>query len=216
MRYLLEDRRIDPTLDENFALRLASQSGHLEVGPNQNKLYSFFVPMAMVLILFVRLSDCYYKMTGLILLHVIILLLGFQPKTITLKWLNSYYKIHVLILPPKVPSLTLPFCLYLTYLGNITLQITSEYGNTELVRLLLSDRRVDPSAEDSLAIKVACEAGNTEVHRQPSNPNRGTSLLQHDFDFLVLLHGLSKTTFRWSNCFLEMEGLIQLLRMIIL
>ena len=43
------------------------------------------------------------------------------------------------------------------------LEEASENGHTEVVRLLLTDPRVDPAAEDNCAIRYASRNGHTEV-----------------------------------------------------
>jgi ankyrin repeat protein len=52
------------------------------------------------------------------------------------------------------------------------IEIASYYGRTEVVRLLLSDNRVDPSACDSYAIKWASQNGHDKVVRLLLSDNR--------------------------------------------
>lgn len=47
--------------------------------------------------------------------------------------------------------------------ANNRLQIASEHGDTKIVELLLKNPRVDPSANDNLAIHVASQNGHSEV-----------------------------------------------------
>jgi hypothetical protein len=41
--------------------------------------------------------------------------------------------------------------------------MASEKGHTDVVKLLLADSRVDPTADDNYAIKKASEKGHTDV-----------------------------------------------------
>ena len=46
---------------------------------------------------------------------------------------------------------------------NSAIRLASENGHTDIVKLLLADSRVDPSAEDNSAICMASEEGHTDV-----------------------------------------------------
>jgi len=48
------------------------------------------------------------------------------------------------------------------FLHNSKLTLTSE----EIVKLLLADPRVDPSADSNYAIRFACESGHLEIGQQ--------------------------------------------------
>jgi ankyrin repeat protein len=48
-------------------------------------------------------------------------------------------------------------------LDNAALRYAAENGHIEIVSLLLSDSRVDPSARDNEALKYAARKGHTEV-----------------------------------------------------
>ena len=58
------------------------------------------------------------------------------------------------------------------YKNNTTIEIASRCGNTEVVRLLLSDNRVDPSANDNFAIQGASMNGCVDVVRLLLSDNR--------------------------------------------
>jgi ankyrin repeat protein len=58
------------------------------------------------------------------------------------------------------------------YKNDTAIQIASYYGCTEVVQLLLSDNRVDPSAHENYAIRKASEKGHVEVVRLLLSDNR--------------------------------------------
>ena len=47
--------------------------------------------------------------------------------------------------------------------SNYAIRWASANGHIDVVRLLLSDKRVDPSADNNIAIRCASEHGHTEV-----------------------------------------------------
>jgi len=57
-------------------------------------------------------------------------------------------------------------------LNNFAIQYASEHGHLEVVKLLLSDKRVDPAAKDNFAIRLASGKGHLEVVKLLSSDKR--------------------------------------------
>ena len=55
---------------------------------------------------------------------------------------------------------------------NAAIRWASNYGHTEVVKLLLSDRRVDPSDDNNATIRWASKYGHTEVVKLLTNDER--------------------------------------------
>jgi len=47
--------------------------------------------------------------------------------------------------------------------SNWTIQKSSQFGHTDVVRLLLVDSRLDPTVDDNYAILISCENGHAAV-----------------------------------------------------
>ena len=94
---------------------------------------------------------------------------GHIPKVLCKKYNNKiivwkdYYKILYDIGDPSTDN-------------NKAIQVASEKGQTEIVRLLLNDRRTDPLVDGNYAIKWATIKGHTEIVKLLSADNRDNPL----------------------------------------
>ena len=151
----LIDKGFDPSIDDNYAIQLASYNGHTEVvklllddprvDPTVGNNFA------------IRMSSEYN--------HPDVVKLLLQDERVDPSTLNNYavrwssYKGHtkvvkMLLDDPRVdPSAK----------DNYAIMSAADHGHTEVVKLLLDDPRVDPTAIDNQAIRWASFNAHTEV-----------------------------------------------------
>ena len=157
VRKLLEDPRVDPTVNDNWAIQVASDNGHLEVvrllladprvDPSADDNWAIR-----------QASENDH-------LEVVRLLLA-DPRvdpSVDDNWVirqaseNGQTEIvRLLLADPRVDP---------SDKDNWAIRRASENGQTEVVRLLLADPRVDPSDKDNYALRQANLGGHFEVVR---------------------------------------------------
>ena len=157
VRLQLQDCRVDPRANDNYAIRLASQYGNTEVvrlllqdprvDPSADNNYAIKIA----------------SLNG----HTEVVRLLLQDPRVDPGTANNYAirqasedghteVVRLLLQNPRVdPGVN----------DNYSIQKASAKGHTEVVRLLLQDPRVDPSAENSYAIQIASRNSHTEVVR---------------------------------------------------
>ena len=152
---LLQDGRVDPGAQDNYAIRLASQKGHLEIvrillqdcRVDPGAAYNYAIRFA--------------SKKG----HLEIVRLLLQDSRVnpcaecneSIRWAseNGHLEIVRLLLQDSRidPGAQ----------DNYAIKIASLCGYLEIVRLLLQDSRVDPAAKDNYAIKSASAKGHLEI-----------------------------------------------------
>ncbi len=157
VKLLLTNPKVNPTVKDNQAIRLASLNGHLEVvrlllndprvDPAAGNSYAIRRASA----------NGYTEVVRLLLNDPRVDPAAENNEAIQLASLNGYLEVVRLLLnDPRVDPAAI---------NNYVIRVASRDGYLEVVRLLLNDPRVDPAAENNLAIRWASRNGRTEVVR---------------------------------------------------
>ena len=155
VRLLLQDKRVDPTVNNNDALRVASRNGHLEV---------------VKLLLQDKRVDPSANNNGAIGFaseygHLEVVKLLLQDKKVypsavdnyAIRWasLNGHLEVvKFLLLDKRVDP---------SDRNNFAIREASKNGHLEVVKILLQDERVDPSDDNNYAIRYASRNGHQQV-----------------------------------------------------
>lgn len=183
---LLDDRRVDPSADDNYAIAVASQAGHIavvnrllddaRVDPSADNNFAIraaslngHTPVVARLLADPRVDPSadnnfairFAAQNG----HapVVDRLLS-EPRVEPRVNRNNIIKVasqngHAAVVERLLSDERIDPSVD----GNIAIKIASQYGHAPVVELLLSDPRVDPSVDDNTPIKVASQAGYIAV-----------------------------------------------------
>jgi len=151
----LLNKGIDPTIDNNYSIRMASENGHTDVvklllqdervDPSDDSNYA------------IRMSseNGHTGVVKLLLQDERVDPSAYNGRAIRMSSENGHIGVVKLLLQDQRvdPSTT----------SNLSIIGSSEYGHTEIVKLLLQDGRVDPSANKNYSIKWAYGNGHTDI-----------------------------------------------------
>jgi ankyrin repeat protein len=152
---LLDDTRVDPSADNNFAIRAASLNGHTHVvvrlladprvdpSADNNFAIRFAAQNGHAPVVDLLLSDS--RVDPRVNRNNIIKVASQNGHVAVVDRLLGDARID--------PSVD----------GNIAIKIASQYGHAHIVDRLLADPRVDPSIDDNAPIKVSSQAGHIAV-----------------------------------------------------
>lgn len=183
---LLDDHRVDPSADDNYAIAVASQAGHIavvnrllddtRVDPSTDNNFAIraaslngHTPVVVRLLADPRVDPSadnnfairFASQNG----HtpVVDRLLS-DPRVEPRVNRNNVIKVasqngHVAVIDRLLADPRVDPSVD----GNIAIKIASQYGHAQVVERLLADPRVDPSIDDNIPIKVASQSGHVEV-----------------------------------------------------
>lgn len=152
---LLQDKRVDPSVDNNYLIQLALEKGYFKivelllrdsrVDPSTNNNYA------------IRFASQYghTEVVKLLLADPRVDPSALNNTAIQFAAVNGHLEVvKLLLLHPKVDP---------TADKDVAIRFASRNGHTEVVKLLLSCPQVNPGVADNFAIKVACENGHVKV-----------------------------------------------------
>uniref|UniRef100_A0A6C0CL55 Ankyrin repeat protein n=1 Tax=viral metagenome TaxID=1070528 RepID=A0A6C0CL55_9ZZZZ len=152
---VLADPRVDPSADNNYTIRLASDSGHTEIV--ERLLADPRVDPSALNNEAIRLAseNGYTEIVEILLADPRVDVFADNNWGIKFASKKGHTEIvQILLADPRVdPSAD----------NNLPIRFASKNGHTEIVKMLLSDPRVDPSADNNWAIIVASQNGHTEI-----------------------------------------------------
>ena len=155
IKLLMQDERVDPSSDDNWAITYASQNGHLEIvkilmqdkrvdpSANNNWPITYASQNGRLEIVKILMQDKRVDPSAENNLAI---------KRASLK---GHLEIVTILMQDKRvdPSAE----------NNQAIKWASCNGHLEIVKILMQDKRVDPSAEDNLAIRYASQNGYLET-----------------------------------------------------
>jgi len=155
IKYLLKDIRFDPSINNNFAIRVASMNGNFDV-------------VNLLLLSDLRIdpgADNHAIRLASLNGHIEVVKLLLSDSRVDPSAENNYAiriasaKGHIDV----VKLLLSDSRFYPSAQYNAAIRMASAKGHIEVVKLLLSDSRVDPSDRNNNAIKWASENGHVDV-----------------------------------------------------
>lgn len=159
---LLKDKRVDPTGGGfNFPIREASREGHLEI-------LKLLLNDKRVRNNMLKTDKRYYENQLKGLNESVTNYLKPRPKDDILKSIKSLSDKEKMIKACEYGITWLVQELLdngfdPSYNHNISIYTASNYGHTNIVKILIDDKRVDPSDSDNGSIRIAYHAGNKEI-----------------------------------------------------
>ena len=183
---LLDDHRVDPSADDNYAIAVASQAGHIavvnrllddtRVDPGTDNNFAIraaslngHTPVVVRLLADPRVDPSadnnfairFASQNG----HApVVERLLADPRVEPRVNRNNVIKVasqngHVAVIDRLLADPRIDPSVD----GNIAIKIASQYGHAKVVDRLLADPRVDPSIDDNIPIKVASQSGHVAV-----------------------------------------------------
>ncbi len=152
IKVLLTDQRADPSIDDNSAIRKASENGHTEI---VKLLLADPYPYILIVANQAASVDDHTYFEQLLVADKRVDPSSKNNKAIRMASKNGNIEVVKLLLADQRVDPSDP--------NNEAIRWASDGGHLEVVKLLLADQRVDPSDMNNDAIRMASKNGNTEV-----------------------------------------------------